>query len=43
MSSYQLMFPGVRSSLVLSGFGPKPLASDFQSYSYSSLKTSPYI
>ena len=40
MSSYQLMFPGVRSSLVLSGFGLKPPASDFQSYSYSSLKTS---
>ena len=38
MSSYQLMFPGVRSSLVLSGFGLKPPASGFQSYSYSSLK-----
>ena len=41
MSSYQLMFPGVRSSLVLSGFVLKPPASGFQSYSYSSLKTSP--
>ena len=41
MSSYQLMFPGVRSSLVFSGFGLKPPASGFQSYSYSSLKTSP--
>ena len=40
VSSYQLMFPGVRSSLVFSGFGLKPLASDFQSYSNSSLKTS---
>ena len=41
MSSYRLMFPGVRSSLVFSGFGLKPPASGFQSYSYSSLKTSP--
>ena len=41
MSSYQLMFPGVRSSLVFSGFGLKPPASGFQSYSYSSLKTYP--
>ena len=40
MSSYRLMFPGVRSSLVSSGFGLKPPASGFQSYSYSSLKTS---
>ena len=31
------------SSLVFSGFGLKPPASDFQSYSYSSLKTSPSI
>ena len=31
--SYQLMFPGVRSSLVFSGFGFKPPASGFQSYS----------
>ena len=29
MSSCQLMFPGVRSSLVFSGFGLKPPASDF--------------
>ena len=43
MSSYRLMFPGVRSSLVFSGFGLKPPASGFQSYSYSSLKTSPSI
>ena len=43
MSSCQLMFPGVRSSLVFSGFGLKPLASGFQSYFYSSLKTSPSI
>ena len=34
------MFPGVRSSLVFSEFGLKPPASGFQSYSYSSLKTS---
>ena len=37
MSSYQLMFPGF-SSLVFSGFGLKPPASGFRSYSYSSLK-----
>ena len=43
MISYQLMFPGVRSSLVFSGFGFKPPASGFQSYSYSSLKTSTSI
>ena len=43
MSSYRLMFPGVRSSLVFSGFGLKPPASGFQSYFYSSLKTSPSI
>ena len=43
MISYQLMFPGVRSSLVFSGFGLKPPASGFQFYSYSSLKTSPSI
>ena len=35
--------PGVRSSMVFSGFGCKPPASGFQSYSYSSLKTSPSI
>ena len=29
MSSYTLMFPGVRSSLVFSDFGLKPPASDF--------------
>ena len=38
-----LMFPGFRSSLVFSGFGLKPPASGFQSYFYSSLKTSPSI
>ena len=43
MSSYQLMFPGVKSSLVFSEFELKPPASDFQSYFYSSLKTSPSI
>ena len=32
MSSCQLMFPGVRSSLVFSGFGLKPAVSGFQSY-----------
>ena len=41
MSSYWLMFPAFRSSLVFSGFGFKPPASGFQSYSYSSLKPSP--
>ena len=40
MSSCKLMFPGVRSSLVFSGFGLKPPGSGFQSYFYSSLKTS---
>ena len=43
MSSCQLMFPGVSSSLVFSGFVLKPPASGFQSYFYSSLKTSPSI
>ena len=38
--SCQLMFPGVRSSLVFSGFGLKPPAFGFQSYFYCSLKTS---
>ena len=38
-----IMFPGVRSSLVFSGFGLKSLASGFQSYFYSSLKTYPSI
>ena len=36
-------FPGVRSSMVFSGFGLKPSASGFQSYSYISLKTSSSI
>ena len=35
-----LMFPGVRSSLMFSGFGLKPPASGFQFYFYSCLKTS---
>ena len=43
MSSCRLMFPGVSSSLVFSGFGLKPPASGFQSYFYNSLKTSPSI
>ena len=43
MISYYLMFPVVRSSLVFSGLGLKPPASGFQSYSSSSLKTSPTI
>ena len=43
MSSCRLMFPGVRSALVFSGFGLKPPASGFQSYSYSSLKISPSV
>ena len=43
MSSCQLMFPGVRSSLVFSGFGLNPSASGFQSYFYSIPKTSPTI
>ena len=43
MSSCLLIFPGVRSFLVFSSFGFKPSASGFQSYSYSSLKTSPPI
>ena len=42
MISYYSMFPVVRSSLVFSGFGLKS-ASGFQSYSSSSLKTSPTI
>ena len=37
-----IMFPGVRSSLE-SEFGLKSPASVFQSYFYSSLKTSPSI
>ena len=43
MSSCLLMFPGVRSFMVFSSFGFKLPASGFQSYSYSSLKTSPSI
>ena len=42
MSSCQLMFFGVRSSLE-SGFGFKPPASSYWSYFYSSFKTSPSI
>ena len=40
MGSCRLMFPGVKSSLVFSGFGLKPPASGFQSYFYSSVNTS---
>ena len=40
VSSYRLVFPGVRSFLVFSGFGFKPPASGFN---YSSLKTSSSI
>ena len=43
MSSYYLMLPVVRSILMFSGFGLKSPASGFQSYSSSSLKTSPTI
>ena len=43
MVSYYLMFPVVSSFLVFSGFGLKSPASGFQSYSSSSLKTSPTI
>ena len=43
MRSCQLMFPGVRSFLELLSFGFKPPASGFQSYSYSSVETSPSI
>ena len=43
MVSYYLMFCVVRSFLVFSGFGLKSPASGFQSYSSSSLKTSPTI
>ena len=39
----RLIFPGVRNSLVFSGFGLKLPASGFQSYFYSNLKTSPSI
>ena len=40
MSCCPLTFPGVKSFLVFSSFRFKPPASDFQSYSYSSLKNS---
>ena len=43
MVSYYLMSSLVRSFLVFSGFGLKSPASGFQSYTYSSLKTSPTI
>ena len=43
MVSYYLIFHVVRSFLVSSGFGLKSPASGFQSYSSSSLKTSPTI
>ena len=40
MISYQLMFLEVQCILVFSSFVFKPLASGFQSYSYSSPKSS---
>ena len=40
MSFCRLMGPGAMSFLVFSSFGFRPSASDFQSYCYSSLKTS---
>ena len=43
MVSYSLMFCVVRSFLVFSGFRLKSPASGFQSYSSSSLETSPTI
>ena len=43
MVFYYLFFPVVRNFLVFSGFGLKSPASGFQSYFYSSLKTSPII
>ena len=43
MVSYYLMFHLVGIFLVFSGFGLKSTASGFQSYSSSSLKTSPSI
>ena len=43
MSSCRLMVPGVRNFLVFSSFGFRPPASGFQSFSYSSLKTSSSI
>ena len=43
MTSYYIMFPVVRSSLVFSGFGVNSPASGFPSYSSSSLKASPTI
>ena len=39
VSSYLLMFTGIRSSLTFSSFGVKSPASHFQSFSYSSLRT----
>ena len=43
VSSCQLMFPGIKSSLIFPSFGVIPAASGFQFYSHSSLKTSPSI
>ena len=43
MVSYYLMFLAVSSFLVFLGIGLKSPASGFQSYSSSSLKTSPTI
>ena len=43
VTSYYLMFPIVKSSLVFSGLGHKSPASGFQSYASSSLKSSSTI
>ena len=43
MSSCLLMFPGIRSSLIISSFGFKFPSSGFQFYSNSRLNTSPSI
>ena len=43
VSSCLLIFHRIRRSLMFSRFGVKPSPSGFQSYSYSSLKTSPSI
>ena len=40
MSSCLLMCPGIKSSLMFSSFGIKPLASEFQSFSHDSASSS---
>ena len=42
VSSCLLMFPGIRSSLMFSSFGVKPLASDFYSFTVASRLLHPY-